>query len=83
MNGSIKHVVFGHGYRNFKICNYCVMVRSAICNCGCLNVFTRGASYQDVEQCSCMCFGKLTCCFVSNDARISLNVVVVADGVSR
>ena len=31
---------------------------------------------------SCMCVGTLTC-FVSNDARISLNVVVVADGVSR
>ena len=26
---------------------------------------------------------KLTCCFVSNDAKISLNVVVVADGVSK
>ena len=31
----------------------------------------------------CMCVGKLTCCFVSNDARISLNVVIVADSVSR
>ena len=28
----------------------------------------------------CMCVGKLTCCFVSNDARISLSVIVVADG---
>ena len=35
------------------------------------------------SQCPYMCVGKLTCCFVSNDARISLNVVVVADGVSR
>ena len=35
------------------------------------------------SQCPCMCVGTLTCCFVSNDARISLNVVVVADGVSR
>ena len=35
------------------------------------------------SQCPCMCVGKLTCCFVSNDAMISLNVVVVADGVSR
>ena len=29
-----------------------------------------------------VCWEK-TCCFVSNDARISLNVVVVADGVSK
>ena len=28
-----------------------------------------------------MCVGKVTCCFMSNDARISLNVVVVADSV--
>ena len=35
------------------------------------------------SQCPCMCVGKLTCCFVSNDARISLSVVVVADDVSR
>ena len=28
-----------------------------------------------------MCVGKLTCCCVSNDARMSLNVEVVADGV--
>ena len=34
------------------------------------------------SQCPCMCVGKLTCCFVSNDARMSLNVEVVADGVS-
>ena len=29
VNGSVEHVVFGQdwGYRNFKICNYCVMVR--------------------------------------------------------
>ena len=35
------------------------------------------------SQWPCMCIVKFTCCFVSNDARISLNVVVVADGVSR
>ena len=35
------------------------------------------------SQWPCMYVGKLTCCFVSNDARISLNVVFVADGVSR
>ena len=35
------------------------------------------------SQWPCMCVGKLTYCFVSNDARISLNMVVVADGVSR
>ena len=67
MNGSVKHVVFGH----------------AICDCGCLDVFT-GASYKKLSsQLPCMCIGKLTCCFVSNDARISLDVVVVPDGVSR
>ena len=28
VNGSEKHVVFGHGwgYRNFKICNYCAVL---------------------------------------------------------
>ena len=35
------------------------------------------------SQCPCMSFGKLTCSFVSNEARISLNVVDVSDGVSR
>ena len=34
------------------------------------------------SQWPCMCIGKLACCFVSNDGRISLNVVVVADDVS-
>ena len=35
------------------------------------------------SQWPCMCVGKFTCCVVSNDARMSLNVVVVADGVSK
>ena len=28
------------------------MIRSAVCNCGCLNVFTRRTSYQDVKPMS-------------------------------
>ena len=28
------------------------------------------------SQWPCMCVGKFTCCVVSNDARMSLNVVV-------
>ena len=35
------------------------------------------------SQWPCMCVRKFTCCVVSNDARMSLNVVVVADGVSK
>ena len=48
---SVKHVMFGHGRgcTNFKISNYCIMVRQAIYNCGCLDVFARGVSYYDVE----------------------------------
>ena len=30
------------------------------------------------SQWPCMCVGKFACCVVSNDARMSLNVVVVA-----
>ena len=30
-----------------------------------------------------MMSSQFTCCVVSNDARMSLNVVVVADGVSK
>ena len=51
VKGSVKHIMFGHGRgcTNFKISNYCIMVRQAIYNCGCLDVFARGASYYDVE----------------------------------
>ena len=46
-------------------------------NCGCLNVFFTGRSSQWPSRPTFV--KKVTCCFVSNDARISLNVVVVAD----
>ena len=51
VKGSVKHIMFGHGRgcTNFKISNYCIIVRQAIYNCGCLDVFARGASYYDVE----------------------------------
>ena len=32
------------------------------------------------SQWPCMCVGNVTCCFVLNEARISLHVVVVVDG---
>jgi len=35
------------------------------------------------SQWPCMCVGKLTCYYVSNHARIPLNAVFVADGVSK
>ena len=85
MNGSVKHVVFGHGcgYRNFKICSFFVMAGWAICVCGYLNVLEEERVIKMSSQWPYMCFGKLTCCVVSNDARMSVNVVVVADSVSR
>ena len=84
VKGSVRHIMFGHGRgcTNFKISNYCIMVRQAIYNCGCLDVFARGVIMMS-SQWPCMCVGKFTCCVVSNDARMSLNVVVVADGVSK
>ena len=54
-----------------------------MCNCGCLNVLQEERVIKISSQCPCMCVGKLTCCFVSNDARISLNLVDVTDGVFR
>ena len=43
----------------FKISNYCIMVRQAIYNCGCLDVFARGASYYDVEPMALYVLGNL------------------------
>ena len=51
VKGSVKHILFEHGRgcTNFKISYYCIMIRQAIYNCGCLDVFARGASFYDVE----------------------------------
>jgi len=35
------------------------------------------------SQRPCRCFGEVICCVMSKDARISFNVVFVADGVSK
>ena len=78
VKGSVKHITFGHGM-------------------GCANLWSDKPSttvgvwmflqeervIMMSSQWSCMCVGKFTCCVVSNDARMSLNVVVVADGVSK
>ena len=82
VKGSVKHIMFGY-VRTLRLAITVLWSDKPSTTVGVWMFLQEERVIMMSSQWPCMCVGKFTCLVVSNDARMSLNVVVVADGVSK